>query len=139
MTSNLAMIERRPRTVRSGHQVCAPVLACEVSENEIDCRSRLGVAPAPDGEPDLAESSGAWHVVEMHARRMMEVSIRFIGHPDFEDSTATAVILGAGPARSVEATARMRTGPERSFLIPTPISRTACFSRASRRSTFSAR
>ena len=72
MTSNLAMIERRPRAVRSGHQVCAPMVACVAAKNEIDRRSRLGVAPAPDGELGLAESSGARHVVEMRARRMLE-------------------------------------------------------------------
>ncbi len=89
MTSNLAMIERRrPRPVRSGHQVCAPMVACVAATNEIDCRSRLGVAPAPDGELGLAESSGDRHAVEMRARRMLEVRIKFIGHPDFDDATA---------------------------------------------------
>ncbi len=96
MISNLAMIERRPRPVRSGHQVCAPMLACEAAKNGIDCRSRLGVAPAPDREPGSAEPNDARHVVEMRARRMLEARITFVGHPDFEDSTATAGALGPG-------------------------------------------
>jgi RNA polymerase primary sigma factor len=97
MTSNLAMIERRPPPARSGHQVCAPLVGCEVAKNESDRRSRLGVAPAPEGELGLAESSGVRHVVEMRTRRMSEARIRFIGHPDFNDSTAAAEILGPMP------------------------------------------
>jgi RNA polymerase primary sigma factor len=97
MTSNLAMIERRPRPVRSGHQACAPLVVCVAAKNEIDHRSRLGVARAPDGELGLAESSGARHVVEMRARRMLATRITFVGHPDFDDSTATAQILGPMP------------------------------------------
>jgi RNA polymerase primary sigma factor len=97
MTSNLAMIERRPPPARSGHQVCAPMLACVAAKNEIARRSRPGVTPALDGELGLAESSGARHVVEMRARRILEARIRFVGHPDFDDSTATAEILGPMP------------------------------------------
>jgi RNA polymerase primary sigma factor len=103
MTSNLKMIERRPRPVRSGHQFCAPTVASVAATNEIDRRPRLGVAPAPDGELGLAISSGARHVAEMRARRMSEAEarIRFVGHPDFDDPTATAEILGPmpGPVR----------------------------------------
>ena len=99
MTSNLAMIERRPRPVHSGHQDCAPILAGEAAKNEIECRSRLGVAPAPAGETGLAASSGARHLVEMRARRMLEVRITFVGHPEFDDSTATAGILGPRTGR----------------------------------------
>ena len=85
---------------RSGHQVCAPTVACETATKVIDCRSRLGVAPALNGEPGLTESGGARHVVEMRARRILEARIRFVGYPDFEDSTATDWILGprTGPA-----------------------------------------
>jgi RNA polymerase primary sigma factor len=97
MTSNLAMIERRPHAARLGHQVSAAMVACVVSKSELDRRSRLGVAPAPEAELGLAESSGGRHVVEMRARRMREARIRFIGHPDFDDSTATAEILGPMP------------------------------------------
>jgi RNA polymerase primary sigma factor len=99
MTSNLAMIERRPPAARLGHQVSAAMVACVVAKSELDRRSRLGVAPAPDAELGLAESSGARHVVEMRARRMLEARIRFVGHPDFDDSTATAEILGPMPGR----------------------------------------
>jgi RNA polymerase primary sigma factor len=94
MTSDLAMIERRPRPVRSRNQVCAPMVACVAVENEIDRRSQLEVAPAPDGELGLAESSGARHDLEMRARRMLEARIKFISHPDFDDPTVTAEILG---------------------------------------------
>ena len=97
MTSNLAMIERRPHAARLGHQVSAAMVACVVSKSELDRRSRLGVVPAPDGELGLAESSGDRHVVEMRARRMVEAKIKFVGHPDFDDSTATAEILGPMP------------------------------------------
>ena len=68
MTSNLAMIERRPRPVRPGHLVCTPRVACVAAKNEIDRRSCLGIAPAADGELDSAESSGARLAVEMRAR-----------------------------------------------------------------------
>jgi RNA polymerase primary sigma factor len=94
MTSNLATIERRPRT---GQQACAPMVACAAAKKEIDRRFRPAVAPALDGELGLAESSGPRHAVEMRARRMLETRIRFIGHPDFDDSTATAEILGPMP------------------------------------------
>ena len=94
MTSNLATIERRPRPVRSRHQVCATMVACETAKKEIDCRSRLVVVPALDREPGLTESGGARHVVEMRARQMLEATIRFVGHPDFVGSTATGGILG---------------------------------------------
>ncbi len=64
----------------------------------IDRPLRLGVAAAaPAGGLDPAESSGARHVVEMRVRRMLEARIKFVGHPDFEDSTATAEILGPMP------------------------------------------
>jgi RNA polymerase primary sigma factor len=58
MISHLKMIERRPRPVRSGHQVCAPMLACVAAKN---------------------------------------TRIKFVGHPDFDDPTATAEILGPMP------------------------------------------
>jgi len=45
----------------------------------------------------LAESSGAGLAVEMRARRLLEARIKFVGHPDFEDATATAKILGPMP------------------------------------------
>jgi len=73
------------------------MVACVAAKNEIDRRSRLGVAPAPDGELGLAESSGARHVVEMRAHRMLKARIKFVGHPDFDDPTATAEILGPMP------------------------------------------
>jgi RNA polymerase primary sigma factor len=97
MTSNLAMIERRPRPMRSGHQACAPMAVRVADKIEIARRSRLGVAPAPDGELGLAELSGARHSVEMRAHRILEATIKFVGHPDFEDSTATAEILDPMP------------------------------------------
>jgi RNA polymerase primary sigma factor len=97
MASNLAMIERRPRPVRPGRQVCAPIVAYVAAENEIDGRSCLGIAPAADGELGLAESSGARHAVEMRASRLFEARIKFVGHPDFDDATATAKILGPMP------------------------------------------
>ena len=97
MASNLAMIERRPRPVRPGRQVCAPIVACVAAENEIDGRSCLGIAPAADGELGLAESSRHRHAVEMRASRLLEARIKFVGHPDFDDATATAKILGPMP------------------------------------------
>jgi RNA polymerase primary sigma factor len=97
MTSNLTMIERRPRPVRFRHQFDAPVASYVTAKNDIDRRARLAVAPAPDGELALAESSGARHDVEMRARRVLEATIEFVGHPDFDDSTATAEILGPMP------------------------------------------
>ena len=97
MTSNLAMIERRPPPARSGHQVGASMVACVAAKSEIDRRFRRGAAPMPDGELGLAESNGNRHVVEMRARRILEARIRFVGHPDFDDSTATAEILGPMP------------------------------------------
>jgi RNA polymerase primary sigma factor len=97
MTSNLAMIERRPPPARSGHQVGTAIVACVATTKEIDRRSRLGIAPVLDGELGRAESSGARHAVEMRARRMLEARIRFVGHPDFDDSTASAEILGPMP------------------------------------------
>jgi RNA polymerase primary sigma factor len=38
-------------------------------------------------------------VVERRAHRMLEARIRFVDHPDFDDSTATAEILGPMPGR----------------------------------------
>jgi RNA polymerase primary sigma factor len=97
MTSNLKMIARRPRTVRSGHQFCAPTASSVAARNEIDPRPRLGVAPAPDGELGLAGSSGALPVADTRARRRLKPRIRFVGHPDFDDPTASAEILGPMP------------------------------------------
>jgi RNA polymerase primary sigma factor len=97
MIADLAMIERRPHTPRLGHQVIAPIAAFVATKNEIDRRSLLRVAAEPGGELCLAESSGAGHIVEMRARRMLEARIRFIGHPDFDASTAAAEILGPMP------------------------------------------
>jgi RNA polymerase primary sigma factor len=94
MNSNLAMIARRPRSVRSGRQVSVPKVSCEPAKYEIDGRCRVSAAPTQDGKSALAESSGAGHVVEMCARRILEKTIRFVGHSDFEDSTAAAGILG---------------------------------------------
>jgi len=82
------------------------MVAWVAAKNGTDRRSRLGVAPAPDGELGLAESSGARHIVEMRARRMLEARIKFVGHPDFDDSTATAEILGPMPG-----TVGRRKGP----------------------------
>jgi RNA polymerase primary sigma factor len=82
------------------------MVAWVTAKNGIDRQSRLGVAPAPDGELGLAESSGARHIVEMRARRMLEARIKFVGHPDFDDSTATAEILGPMPG-----TVGRRKGP----------------------------
>jgi RNA polymerase primary sigma factor len=101
MSSNLAMIERRPPHARSGHQVCAPVTARAAAKNEINRQSRPGGAPARDGELGLAETSTARHVVEMRASRMLEARIRFVSHPNFDDSTATAEILGSMPGSAV--------------------------------------
>ena len=63
MTSNLKMIEPRPRTVRSGHQ-------------------------------------------------LSEVRIRFVGHPDFDDPTALAEILGPmpGPVGRGKSPGKARSG-----------------------------
>jgi RNA polymerase primary sigma factor len=97
MTFNLAMTERRPRPVRSGHSFCAPIAAYVAPKNEIDCRARLGAAPALDGELVSAESSGSRHIAELRARRIVETRIEFVGHPDFDDLTVTAEILGPMP------------------------------------------
>ena len=97
MTSNLAMIERRPCTARSGHQVSAPIAMCAAAKKEIGRRFRPGVASACDGGLGVADASGAPQTVEMRARRMLERRIRFIGHPDFDDSIATDQILGPMP------------------------------------------
>jgi RNA polymerase primary sigma factor len=97
MTSNLAMIERRPRHVSLRHQVCAPMVTCVSVNDENGRRSCLGIAPVPDGELGLAESSGTRHDLEMRARRMLEARIKFVDHPDFDDSTVTAEILGPMP------------------------------------------
>jgi len=99
MTADLAMIERRPHTPRMGHQVIAPIAAFEATMNDIDRRSRLRVAAEPGGELCLAESSFAGQTVEMRARRMLEARIRFVGAPDFDDSSAAAEILGPMPRR----------------------------------------
>ncbi len=88
-----------PRPVRSGHQVCAPKVARVATKNAIDHRSRRGVATLLDGELGLAKSGDARQVVERRANRMLETRIRFVGHPDFADSTATAKILGPMPGR----------------------------------------
>ena len=124
MASNLAIIKRRPRPVRPGRQVCAPIVACVAAGNEIDGRSCLGIAPAADGELGLAESCGAHNAVEMRASRLLEERIKFIGHPDFDDATATAKILGPMPGRVGRGKDRLRPGPERIFPCPMPISRT---------------
>ncbi len=64
----------------------------------IDRPLRRGVAAAAPGAGlDPAESSGARHVVELRARRMLEAKIKFVGHPDFEDSSVAAEILGPMP------------------------------------------
>jgi RNA polymerase primary sigma factor len=97
MTSNLAMIERRPSTARSGHQVSAPIVLCAAAKKEIDRRFRPGVAPAFDGGLGVTHTSGAPQTVEMRARHMLERRIRFIGHPDFDDSIPTDQILGPLP------------------------------------------
>jgi RNA polymerase primary sigma factor len=97
MSSHLPLMQRRPHPVRSGRQVRAPIVACVKATNEIDHRSRLGLMPTPDDEPGLAGSSCARHVVELHAHRVSEKKIKFIGHPDFDDPVATAEILGPMP------------------------------------------
>jgi RNA polymerase primary sigma factor len=97
MASNLAAIAGKVRSASSPHPVLAPILTCVAAKTEIDRPLRIGVAAAPAGELDPAESSGARHVVEMRARRMLEARIKFVAHPDFEDSTATAGILGPIP------------------------------------------
>ena len=83
--------------MRSGHQVCAPMVASVPAKNEIDRRSGLGLAPAPDGELGLAESSAPGTPSRCVRSRILEARIEFVGHPDFDDSTATAEILGPMP------------------------------------------
>jgi RNA polymerase primary sigma factor len=68
------------------------------TSERMDGRSRLGLAAAPDCELGLPEWSGVRHVLAIRARRILAVRIKFIGHPDFEDSDARAEILGPMPA-----------------------------------------
>ena len=73
------------------------MVACVAAANDIDRRSRLGLAPAPDDELGLAESRPARHAVEIRARRVLAETTKFVGHPDFDDSTTTVEILGPMP------------------------------------------
>ena len=95
--ANLALIQRRSHPARSGHQVCAPIAACVAATNENDRRSRLGLALVPHGDLGLGESRSAGHVVESLARRVLQKRIKFVGHPEFDDSAAAAEILGPMP------------------------------------------
>ncbi len=97
MKSNLALIQRSPRPAHSGHHVCAPKVASVATTNEIDRQSCLGLVQAPDGKAGLAESNNDRHVVEVRARRVLDKRIKFVGHPDFYDSSTTAEILGPMP------------------------------------------
>jgi RNA polymerase primary sigma factor len=97
MTSNLATIERRPLTPRSGRQICAPMAASAAATNEIHRQAGPVGSPVLDGELGLAESSAPRNVAEMRARRILSTTIRYVAHPSFDDASATAEILGPMP------------------------------------------
>jgi len=113
MSSNLATIVRRLQPGRSRGLSCPVKLATERIDGEIDFRTGPEVATVLTGGPALAQRSVAPSDCEQQQGRLLDMTIKFVRHPSFDDSAAAAEILGPMPGSARRArTKRASETPE---------------------------